>query len=245
MAGVPEGFIMPSLGTSLGGAVLKAYPAAETVAGALGTMTAEVVRHREFNAKKTSLLGDLPGEMHDEIELVKIKTDKYSECVLRASNLSDPKAPFYCELSTAQQIQLAELRERFRKNEHGSDTALATWHVLTPADRNHLMNLGILYVEQLAAYQPHEYYKLGNGGEQHVKNAQRHVASKQPNRQEEFEKNMAALLEAKAEERAAREEAERRYLELQEKVAALEAESAPKRGRKPKMPESAGVQDNA
>jgi len=72
MAGLPEGFILPTGGTLVGNNVLKAVPSAESVAGAMGVVTAEIKRHKEFNAAKTKLLGDTPGEMSDEIELVLI-----------------------------------------------------------------------------------------------------------------------------------------------------------------------------
>jgi len=238
MAGVPEGFIMPTLGTSLGGNVMKAVPSAEAVAGAMGTITAEIVRHREFNAEKTKLLGDLPGEMTDEIELVLIQPDKYTRVPLRASNLSDPKARFYNELSIEQQVQLAELRERFRKNEHGADTPIAMWDALNAGEQMQLINMGVLYVEQLAGYKEHEYYKLGNGGEELVKRAQRHIGAKTPNKQEEFEKQLNAILAEKAAERAAREDMEKKYLEMQQQIAQLTDSKA-----KTKAPKTAGVQE--
>lgn len=239
MSGLPEGFIMPTMGTSLGGHVLKATPTADVIAGALGTMVAEVKRHREFNAKKTEELGDLPGEMSDEIELVLITTDKFSKTPLRASCLSDPKRKFHNELSVAQQVQLAELRERFRKNEHGSDTPIGLWDALSTTERAQLVAMGVHYVEQLAAYQEHELYKLGNGGAEWVKRAQRHVAAKSPNKQEEFEKQMASLLEAKAAEKARADEMEAKYFAMQERLAALE--SGTPKGKK--VPVKAGVQE--
>lgn len=219
---------MPTMGTSLGGNVLKAMPSAEAIAGAMGTMTAEIKRHKEYNDAKTRLLGDLPGEMCDDIELVLIKTDKFTTVPLRASNLTDPKAKFYCELSIAQQTQLADLREKFRKNEHGSDTPIGMWPALNAAEKHQLTSMGVLYVEQLAAYQDHEHYKLGNGGSELVKRAQRHIGSKLPNKQEEFEKTMNSLIAAQSEERKLREDAEARYLELQERLAALETSPAGK-----------------
>lgn len=244
MAGVPEGFIMPTLGTSLGAAVLKAYPAAETVAGAMGTMTAEVVRHKEYNAKRTKILHETgaSGEMCDEIELVKIKTDPYSVAVLRASCLSDESREFHCELSVAQQVQLAELREKFRKNEHGSDTPIILWEALNTTERHKLVTLGVYYVEQLAAYKEHEYYKLGNGGAELVKRAQKFVQGKLPNKQDEFERNMSVILAEREKERQAREEAERKMYEMQERLAALEG-GAPK--RKGRQPRKAGIQEEA
>lgn len=232
---IPEGFIMPTLGTSVGGNVLKALPSAEAISGALGTQTAEIVRHREFNALRTQVLQETGafGEMTDEIELVIITNDKYTKVPLRASNLSDPTKPFCNELSIPQQIQLADLRERFRKNEHGSETPVGLWDALNSGEKHRLIAMGILYVEQLAAYQEHELYKLGNGGRELVDRAKRHVAGKKPNIQEEVEKNMAALLEAKMAESERAAELERKYLELQERLAAMEAGS-PKRGKAPK-----------
>ena len=53
---VPEGFIMPTLGTALGNNVLKAVPTADVVAGAMGVMSAEIRRHKEYNAEKTRML---------------------------------------------------------------------------------------------------------------------------------------------------------------------------------------------
>lgn len=192
---VPEGFIMPTLGTSLGSNVMKAVPTAEAVAGVMGTMTAEIHRHKEFNAKKTQELiaADLPGEMSDDIELVIVKIDKLTAVPLRASNLTNPKAPFYNELSLEQQVALAQLRENFRKNEHGGDTSIATWDALNVGEQGQLISMGILYVEQLVAYKEHEYYKLGNGGAELVKRAQRHIAAKAPNKQEDFERQMSAI----------------------------------------------------
>jgi len=239
----PEGFIMPLLGTNLGGNVMKVYPSAAEIAGAMGTMSAEIVRHREFNAEKTKQLelDNIPGEMTDEIELVKIKADKFTTVPLRASNLSDPKARFHNELSIEQQMQLAELRERFRKNEHGSDTPIAMWDALSVGEQMQLVNFGVMYVEQLAAFPEHEYYKLGNGGAELVKRAQRHVGGKVPSKQEEFEKSMSIVMQARAEDKARADAAEAKYFALQERLAALESSSeAPKkRGR----PFKAGVQE--
>ena len=239
---VPEGFIEPTLGVSLGGHVMKATPSAEAIAGAMGTMTAEVVRHREFNSKKTNelILLNQPGEMTDEIELVKIKADKFTTVPLRASNLTDPKAPFHCELSIEQQTALAPLRERFRKNENATDTPIVQWEALNAGEQVQMMAAGVLYVEQLAAYQEHEYYKLGNGGAELVKRAQRHTGSKVPNKQEEFESKMNEIIAARAEETVRANEAEKKYLELQQRLAALESDK-PKRGRPPLTP---GVQEN-
>lgn len=238
MAGVPEGFIMPTMGTSLGGNVMKAVPSAEAVAGAMGTISAEIIRHREYNAEKTKLLGDLPGEMTDDIELVVIQTDKYTKVPLRASNLSDAKVRFTNELSIDQQVQLADLRERFRKNEHGSDTPIAMWDALNAGEQMQLVNMGVLYVEQLAGYKEHEYYKLGNGGADLVKRAQRHVGSKTPNKQEEFERQMASILAEKEVEKSAREDMEKKYLAMQEQIAELTKSQA-----KTRTPKTAGVQE--
>ena len=239
---LPEGFIMPTLGTSVGSNVMKVFPTADAVSGAMGTMSAEIVRHREFNAERTKQLEkeNLPGEMTDEIELVLITADKYTTVPRRASNLSNPKAPFYNELSVEQQVQLAELRERFRKNEHGSDTPIAMWDALSAGEQRQLINFGVLYVEQLAAYPEHEYYKLGNGGAELVKRAQRHIGGKVPNKHEEFEKNMNALLSAKADEAARADAAEKAMYAMQERLAALET-NKPKRGR----PAKPGVQEAA
>lgn len=243
MAGIPEGFIMPTMGSSIGSNVMKVMPAPEAVAGASGTMSAEIRRHKEFNAKRTSELGNLPGEMSDDIELVLIKTDKFTTVPLRASNLTDPKVPFYNELSIQQQIELAELRERFRNNQHGSDTPVAMWDALAVNEQMQLINMGVMYVEQLAAYKEHEYYKLGNGGKELVERAQRHVGAKKPNKQEEFEKNMAVLLEAKSEEKARADAAEKSLYEMQQRLAALEG-AEPK--RRPGRPPAAapGVQES-
>ena len=240
MAGVPEGFIMPTMGPSLGAGVIKAMPSAEAISGAVGTMLAEIKRHKEFNSKRTQELVDanLPGEMSDEIELVLFTTDKFSKTPLRASCLSDPGRKFYNELSTQQQIQLAELRERFRKNEHGGDTPISLWDALSTTERGQLVAMGILYVEQLAAYQEHEVYKLGNGGAEWVKRAQRHVAGKVPNKQEEFEKQMASLLSEKAAERERADDMERKYFEMQKQIAELTESKA-----KTKAPKTAGVQE--
>lgn len=242
---IPEGFIMPTMGSAVGSNVLKVVPTAEAVAGAMGTITAEIRRHKEFNQKRTQQLADedLVGEMCDEIELVLIKTDKYTTVPLRASNLSDPKAPFHNELSLDQQIKLAELRERFRKNEHCGDTAIALWDALNVSEQMQLVNSGILYVEQLAAYQEHEIYKLGNGGAELVKRAQRHMAAKKPSKQEDFENQMLALVEARKGESARADEMERRYLEMQERLAAIEAGEPEKRG--PGRPRKSGVQKEA
>lgn len=246
MAGLPEGFIMPTLGAALGGSVLKAFPTAEVIAGAVGTMSAEIKRHREFNAKRTQELIDanLPGEMSDNIELVLIKADKFTTVPLRASNLDNPKVPFYNELSIEQQTQLAELRERFRKNEHGGDTPIAMWDALSVGEQMQLVNMGVMYVEQLAAYKDHEYYKLGNGGAELVKRAQRHIEAKTPNKQEEFEKNMAVLLEAKTAERERADAAEKAMFALQERLAALESGEPAKRkpGRPARIP-TPGIQE--
>jgi len=236
MSGLPEGFILPTIGTQVGGGVLVARPTAEVVSGAIGTMVAEIVRHKEFNAKRTAELGDLPGEMSDEIELVLFTTDKFSKTPLRASCLNDPKRKFHNELSLQQQVQLAELRERFRKNEHGGDTPIGLWDALSSTERGQLIAMGVLYVEQLAAYQEHEVYKLGNGGAEWVKRAQRHIQAKQPNKQEEFEKQLASVLEAKAAEKARADDMEAKYFAMQERLAKLEAPKA-------KQPKTAGVQE--
>ena len=244
MAGVPEGFIMPTLGTTLGGNVMKATPTAEAIAGALGTSAAEIKRHKEFNAKKTQELesANLPGEMTDDIEIVMIKVDKYTTTPLRASNLSDPSAKFHNELSLEQQIALADLRERFRKNEHGSDTPVASWDSIDGNTQHQLITAGILYVEQLAAYKEHEYYKLGNGGAELVKRAQRHIAAKTPNKQEDFERQMNAIVTERAKEREEREAMEKRMFEMQAELAKL---SNPRAGRgKTKLPKP-GVQESA
>lgn len=243
MAGIPEGFIMPTLGQSIGGNVLKATPTAEAIAGALGTMSAEVKRKKEFNAKRTNELvaANLPGEMSDDIEIVEIKADKFTTVPLRASNLTDPTAPFYNELSLDQQIALADLRERFRKNEHGADTPIASWDALNVGEQAQLVNMGILYVEQLAAYKEHEYYKLGNGGAELVKRAQRHIGAKTPNKQEDFERQMQSLLSERAKEREERAEMEKRMFEMQAQLAKL---SEPRAGRgQTKLPKP-GVQES-
>lgn len=238
---VPEGFIMPTLGHTVGSNVLKAIPSAEVVAGAVGTMVAEVKRHPVPSKRLTALLekDNLPGEGNEELEIVLFHTDKYSKTPVRASSLSDPTREFFCELTTEQQMQVAELRERFRKNEHGSDTPIGNWNILNSSEQAHLINMGIYYVEQLAAYQEHEYYKLGNGGADFVKRAQRHVASKKPNKQEEFEKQMLSIIEAKEAEKKRADEMEERYFKLQERLAALEGQE-PRRG--PGRPRKAGVQ---
>lgn len=225
---VPEGFIMPTLGVSVGGNVLKATPSADAVAGAMGTMCAEIKRHKEFNSKRTQEIeaADIAGEMCDDIELVLIKCDKYTTVPLRASNLTDPKAPFYNELSIEQQVALAELREKFRKNEHGGDTPIAVWDALNVSEQMQLINMGVMYVEQLASYKEHEIYKLGNGGAELVKRAQRHLAAKRPNKQEEFEAQMFSLVEARKAEQARADEMELKYLELQERLAAIESAGA-------------------
>lgn len=236
----PEGFIMPTLGTSVGANVLKAVPTAEVIAGAMGTLVAEIKRYGRFSKRMTLELEtqNLPGEALEEIELAVIQVDKLTKVPFRCSSLTYPKRKFTNELSVPEQISLAELRERFRKNEHGADTPIANWDALNASEMAQLMQIGIYYVEQLAAYQEHEYYRLGNGGAELVKRAQRHVGAKAPNKQEEFEKSMATLLAAKAEERERADVAEKRMYEMQERLAALEA---PKRG--PGRPPKAGIQE--
>lgn len=251
---VPEGFIMPTLGTQVSGHVLKAVPSADAISGVMGTMVAEVRRHRELNAKRTQELieSNLPGDMRDDIEIILIKTDKFSTVPLRASNLSDPTAPFNCELSREQQIALAELRERFRKNEHGCDMPIANWDCLNVSEQMHLINMGVLYVEQLAAYQDNEIYKLGNGGAELVKRAKRFVEAKQPNKQEDFERQMQEILNARSAEKARADEAERRYFEQQQEIAELKKMVAAGSAvgdavekRRPGRPPKAGVQQEA
>lgn len=241
---VPEGFIMPTMGVAVGGNVLKATPTADVIAGAMGTMCAEVKRHREFNPKRTQELAsaNLPGEMCDEIELVLIKTDKYTTVPLRASNLTDPTAPFHNELSLDQQIALAELREKFRKNEHGADTPIANWDALNINEQMQLVNMGVMYVEQLASYKEHEVYKLGNGGAELVQRAQRHIAAKRPSKQEDFENQMLALVEERKAEKARADELERRYFEMQERLAAIESTGNEIVKRAPGRPRKPGVQ---
>ena len=230
MAGVPEGFIMPTVGTSLGGNVLKAVPSPEAVAGAVGTMVAEIVRHKEHNAKLTGELekANLPGEGKDEIEIVLFHTDKYSKTPVRASCLSDPTRPFHCELTVEQQVLLAPMREKFRKNEHGSDTPIALWDAINTSERAKLGTLGLHYVEQIAAFKEHEYYKLGNGGADLVKKAQRHVSAKAPNKSEAIEQQMQTIMAERAREREEREALEKRMFEMQEQLAKL---SDPRAGR--------------
>lgn len=247
MPGLPEGFIEPTLGTNLGNSVMKAFPTSQAIAGAVGTMSAEIVRHKEYNAKKTGelILSGLPGEMTDNIEIVLIKADKFTTVPLRASNLDDPKAPFYNELSLEQQIALADLRERFRKNEHGADTPITMWEALSSNEQHQLVQMGVLYVEQLAAYKEHEYYKLGNQGPELVKRAQRHLEAKKPNKQEDFERNMAALLADKAVERERADAAEKAMFEMQERLAALESGNPAKRGPgRPARVPTPGVQES-
>ena len=244
---VPEGFILPEIFTAVGSHVMTAKPTAEAVAGPMGVMSAEVVRHREFNAEKTRQIEQegLPGEMCDEIELIKIRVDKFTTVPLRGSNLTNPKAKFHNELSIEQQTQLADLRERFRKNEHGSDTPIPMWEALTPGEQYQLMAAGVHYVEQLANYKEHEIYRLGNGGEDLVKRAQRHISGKKPNREEDFARQMSAIIEARQADAAKAEEREKRYLEQEAKIAAMEKALAAKeeprnRGGRPRK---AGVQE--
>ena len=179
--------------------------------------------------------------MTDEIELVLITADKYTKVPLRASNLTTPKARFTNELSLEQQMQLAELREKFRQNEHGSDTPVALWDALNVAEQMQLVNLGVHYVEQLANFKDHEIYKLGNGGEDLVKRARRHMDGKRPDKSDDFERQMSALMDARQKETARADEMEKRYLEMQARLAALETEPTKKKPGRP--PRRAGVQE--
>lgn len=237
---------MPARGSDSGHAgILLASPSLQAIAGALGTQTAEIKVHRKLNMKKSDQMEKegILREMYDEYETVEIQNDKYSTSTLRISCLSDPKQKCYNELNLAQRMQLGPLQERFRTQQSTCDTLITQWDAISSGEKQVLAQMGVMYVEQIAAFKDHEYYKLGNGGEALVKKAQRHVASKNPDKQEQFDRDMAALLAARQEDAAARKAAEERMFALEAKLAALEAGGGEKPA--PKQRRKAGVQEEA
>ncbi len=228
----PEQFIMPTRGESSGlPDVLKA------VSGAAGAQLARVFTHKVYNAKVSE---ELKIEHFDEYEMVGITNDDFSETVLRASCLSDPNRVFTSDLSPEQEMQLAELRERFRKQQSSSDTPVDQWEALNEGEAKQLRLLKIEFVEQIAAFKDHELYKLGSQGKSLRERAIRHITAKKGHDPEQRKAEMQLVVEENKRQAERMKELEERLLQVELEKAEAEKETA-----KPRSRTKPGVQDEA
>lgn len=199
----PEGFRLPTAGESAPGGVLKA------VTGSHGTQAFKVSTHKMFNAKKSDEAGL---EVEDAITIVTFRNDPYTEAVIREA-----------DLSPEQQVQTAEARDRFYTSKDSTDTMIAEWQAIHDSEKMKLALIGVVTVEQLAAWPEFQMFKLGGGAKDLVAKARRHVDTKIGNRAGEANADHLAVLAELKRLREAEAEKDARYFEMQARLAELEA----------------------
>lgn len=157
----PEGFRMPTEGegTTHQG-VLKA------VTGAIGTQAARFFIHKLYDARATVMEQREVLKAH---EMVGFRNDPFSEYTCKIKDMTD-----------RQKFSTQKLYERFKTQQETDETPLETWDAISEREKVQLIQSGILTVDQIAAYQDHELYKLGPGGKDLRTKATWHVNAKNP-----------------------------------------------------------------
>ena len=157
--------------------------------GALGSMFVEFRVHKEYSGSESKLKKK---EVYKPVEIVLIKSDKFSFTPKRIT-----------ELSTKERIDLAPLYEQFKSQKDSNDTSIFQWQAVNDHERSYLSSQGVYSVEQLANYRDEELYRLGPGGVELRERAVRHQVTKNESKKES-ESELLKTLRAEKEALAAK-----------------------------------------
>lgn len=192
------------------------------VFGSLDSLFCEFRVHQEFSEADSRKAGK---EVKKEVEVLLIHTDRFSVVPKRVGS-PDSKMP--SELTPEMQFKTAALYERFKTQKNSTDTLIYEWEALSSMEKSQLISLGIMTVEQLHKMPKHELYRLGSGGLALWERAERHVKTKKENDPSESRRELELVMEENRAIRMKQEDAEKRYLALQEQIARMEREQANK-----------------
>jgi len=211
----PEQFIIPTMGegTSQRG-IMKA------VAGSSGTQQIKFFVHKIMDGKATEIAN---AETYKPVEMVSFRNDALSSYTCRIQDMTQE-----------QRIKSGPLYERFMNGKDSTDTQIEDWDMLNENEKIGLIQLGVVTVEQAAAYQDHEVYRLGIDGKNVRDKAIRHVRGKEVSKEQSWSEEMRAMVEENRKIKAEIEAAKDAYY-------ALQAQLAEKHESKGKHKEQAGV----
>lgn len=182
------------------------------VYGSVKGVYAEFRIHKEYSGSDSEKVGQ---EVHRPVEICLFHTDKFSKIPKRIK-----------ELSKQQQIDLAPLYERFKKQADSLDTNIFDWEAITDQEKVHLGSVGCWTVEQLYHTPIDERYKFGPGGEDLWNRSERHMKTKGSTKNEEQKRELALVLEENKKLSARMKELEEKYFSDQAKKAEEEKSDA-------------------
>ena len=176
----PEGFRVPDTGAgTVTPGVLKA------VSGSMKALPVRIFIDHEYDDKASKNAGI---EIKREHVMIGIKTDRYSEVAIAERDLDMEK-----------RFELQPLIDRFYTQKDSQETAIETWDVIGPQERNFLAKMGINSVEQLAATPDALVSRLGVFGPGLKQKAERHLAGKVKDAErQEVQEEMRMLREENA-----------------------------------------------
>ena len=212
------------------------------VFGSLDNLHCEFRVHQEHHEGDSRKAGK---EVKREKEVLLVQTDRFSRVPLAVGSAGhyevdkDGKEVLVgfvaSEMTQEMQMKTAELYERFRSQKASTDTLIFDWEAISDMEKGLLAQSGIYTVEQLFATPEHQRFKLGPAHKDLWERAARHVKSKKENDVNETKREMELVLEENRRIREKQEETERRYFEMQSKIAEMEKQTERRKpGRRPK-----------